>query len=152
MLQLLNLLGLINKKAIFYFVIFLAITGAFFYQKVKINNLEKQIAKINVQLKETQSNLMLCQSNNKTFLSNINAKQTVINQLQKEIKYQKRTCQNLLQKKEKLISDLQKLKQSEPKEIKPTVIVKKECKFKIETGEQLHEKDFIFNTLSNIGK
>lgn len=152
MLQLLNLLGLLNRKVIIYAFILSIIAGVFFYQKIKITNLEKQIYKVKVQLKETQSNLKLCRSNNKTFLSNINAKQTVINQLQKEIKYQKRTCQNLLQKKEKLLSDLQKLKAEKPKDIKPTVIVKKECKLKVETGEQLNEKDFIFNTLSNIGK
>ncbi len=114
--------------------------------------LEKHIYKVKVQLKETQSNLKLCKSNNKTFLSNINAKQTVINQLQREIKYQKRTCKNLLNKKEKLIADLQKLKQSKTKDIKPTVIYKKKCSFKIETKEVLNEKDIIFNVLNSIGK
>ena len=152
MLQLLNLLGLLNRKVIIYAFILSIIAGVFFYQKIKITNLEKQIYKVKVQLKETQSNLELCQSNNKTFLSNINAKQTVINQLQKEIKYQKRTCKNLLNKKEKLIADLQKLKQSKPKDIKPTVIYKKKCSFKIETKEVLNEKDIIFNVLNSIGK
>jgi hypothetical protein len=38
------------------------------------------------------------------------------------------------------------------KPIKTTVITKKNCKFHIETGEQLYEKDFIFDTLINIGK
>ena len=145
-------MGLLNRKVIIYAFILSVIAGVFFYQKIKINNLEKQIAKVKVQLKETQSNLKLCETNNKTFLNNIKAKQTVINQLQKEIKYQKRICQNLLQKKEKLILDLQKLKAEKPKEIKPTIIYKEKCSFKIETGEQLYEKDFIFDILSNIGK
>ena len=146
------LLKAVNKKLLFYLILLSLITSAFLYQKLKIQNLEKQISQIKLKLKNKESSLKLCESNNKTFLSNINAKQIVINQLQEEIKYQKRTCQNLLQKKEKLILDLQKLKAEKPKEIKPTVIVKKECKFKIETGEQLHEKDFIFDILSNIGK
>jgi len=124
----------------------------FAYQKLKIERLEKQISQIKLQLQNKENSLKLCQSNNKTFLSNIKAKQTVIKRLQKEIKYQKRICQNLLNKKEKLIADLQKLKTEQPRDTKPTIIVKKECKLKIETGEQLHEKDFIFDTLSNIGK
>ena len=146
------LLKAVNKKLLFYLILLSLITSAFLYQKLKIQNLEKQISQIKLKLKNKESSLKLCESNNKTFLNNINAKQAVINQLQKEIKYQKRTCQNLLSKKEKLISDLQKLKAEKPKDIKPTVIVKKECKFKIETKEVLNEKDFIFNVLNSIGK
>ena len=152
MLQLLNLLGFLNKKVILYVFILSVIAGVFFYQKIKINNLEKQIAKVKVQLKETQSNLKLCETNNKTFLNNINSKDKVIKQLQQNLRDNQRLCNKLLNKKDKLIADLQKLKTSKPKDIQPTVIAKKNCKFKIETGEQLHEKDFIFDTLSGIGK
>lgn len=146
------LLKLVNKRLLFYFLLASLIASMFVYQKLKIERLEKEILQIKTQLKEKQAYLKICKSNIKTLEENSLSKEKVIRQLQKEIKYQKRTCQNLLQKKDKLISDLQKLKITKPKPIKPTIIVKKECKFKIETGEQLHEKDFIFDTLSNIGK
>jgi len=124
----------------------------FVYQKLKIERLEKQISQIKTKLKEKQTYLKICKSNIKTLEENTLSKDSLIKQLQEEIKNQKNICQNLLQKKDKLISDLQKLKMTKPEPVKPTIIVKKECKFKIETGEQLHEKDFIFDTLSNIGK
>jgi len=146
------LLKAVNKRLLFYLVLFSLIITAFLYQKLKIQSLEKEISQIKTQLKEKQTYLKICKTNIKTLEENSLSKEKVINQLQKEIKNQKITCQNLLQKKEKLISDLRKLKAEKPKNIKPTVIVKKECKLKIETGEQLYEKDFIFDTLSGIGK
>ena len=135
-----------------YFLLASLIASLFVYQKLKIERLEKEISQIKLQLQQKQNYLKICKSNIKTLEENSLSKDKLIRQLQKEVKNQKNICQNLLQKKEKLIADLQKLKTTKPKPIKPTVIVKKECKLKIETGEQLHEKDFIFNTLSNIGK
>ncbi|WP_457641466.1 hypothetical protein [Persephonella sp.] len=146
------LLKLVNKRLLFYFLLASLIASMFVYQKLKIERLEKQISQIKTKLKEKQTYLKICKSNIKTLEKNSLSKDVVIKQLQEEIKNQKITCQNLLQKKEKLIADLQKLKTEKPKDIKPTVIVKKECKFKIETKEVLNEKDFIFDTLSNIGK
>ncbi len=149
---LLSLLSLLNKRIFVYFLLASLIASMFVYQKLKIERLEKQISQIKLQLQQKQNYLKLCKSNIKTLEENSLSKDVVIKQLQKEIKNQKKTCQALIQKKEKLIADLQKLKISKPKEIKPTIIYKEKCSFKIETGEQLHEKDFIFDILSNIGK
>jgi septal ring factor EnvC (AmiA/AmiB activator) len=149
---LLSLLGLLNKRIFVYFLLASLIVGSFVYQKLKIEQLEKEISQIKLQLQQKQNYLKICKSNIKTLEENTLSKDAVIKQLQEEIKAQKTTCQNLLQKKEKLIANLQKLKMTKPKPIKPTVIIKKNCKFHIETGEQLYEKDFIFDVLSNIGK
>ena len=149
---LLSLLSLNSKRIFVYFLLASLIVGSFVYQKLKIESLEKEISQIKLQLQQKQNHLKLCKSNIKTLEENTLSKDAVIKQLQEEIKDQKTTCQNLLQKKEKLIADLQKLKKAKPKPIKPTVIYKEKCSFKIETGEQLYEKDFIFDTLSNIGK
>ena len=146
------LLKLVNKRLLFYFLLASLIASMFVYQKLKIERLEKQISQIKTKLKKKQTYLKICKSNIKTLEKNSLSKDLVIKQLQEEIKNQKITCQNLLQKKDKLISDLQKLKMFKPEPVKPTVIVKKECKLKIETGEQLHEKDFIFDVLNSIGK
>ncbi len=124
----------------------------FVYQKLKIERLEKEISQIKLKLQQKQNYLKICKSNIKTLKENTLSKEKVIKQLQKEIKTKNKTCQALLQKKDKLISDLQKLKMTNPKPIKPTVIYKEKCSFKIETGEQLHEKDFIFDVLNSIGK
>ena len=150
--MLLSLLGLLNKRVFVYFLLASLIASGFVYQKLKIDRLEKQISQIKFELKNKENSLQLCRSNSRTLLSNINTKDSVIKKLQEEIRKQKKICQGLLNKKDRLISDLQKLKTSKPKDIKPTVVVKKDCRLKIETGEQLHEKDFIFDTLSNIGK
>ena len=150
--MLLSLLGLLNRRVFVYFLLASLIASGFVYQKLKIDRLEKQISQIKIELQNKENSLSLCRSNSKTLLSNINTKDSIIKRLQKEIRKQKKVCQNLLDKKDRLISDLQKLKTSKPEDVKPAVIIKKDCKFKIETGEQLHEKDFIFDTLSNIGK
>lgn len=150
--MLLSLLGLLNRRVFVYFLLASLTASGFVYQKLKIDRLEKQISQIKIELQNKENSLSLCRSNSRTLLSNINTKDSVIKQLQKEIRKQKKVCQDLLDKKDRLISDLQKLKTSKPKDVKPTVIIKKDCKLKIETGEQLHEKDFIFDTLSNIGK
>ncbi len=126
--------------------------GGFVYQKLKIEKLNKELAEIRLQLREKEHSLKLCKSNSKTFLENIEAKDKVIKNLQQNLKDNQRLCRKLLKDKEKLISNLQKIKTTKPKDIKPTVITKQNCKLKIETGEQLHEKDFIFDTLSHIGK
>ena len=149
---LLGILGLLNKRIFVYFLLASLIASVFIYQKLKIERLEKQISQIKLQLQQKQNHLKICKTNIKTLEENSLSKEKIIKQLQKEVKNQKNICQVLLQKKEKLIADLQKLKTAKPKPIKPTVIIKKECKLQIETGEQLHEKDFIFDTLSNIGK
>ncbi len=150
--MLLNLLKIANKKLVIYALLIFLIGTAFLYQKLKIEKLKEEISQMKLKLQQKQNHLKICKTNIKTLEENSLSKDKVIKQLQKEVKNQKKTCQVLLQKKEKLIKDLQRLKTTKPKPIKPTVIVKKECKLKIETGEQLHEKDFIFNTLSNIGK
>ena len=150
--MLLNLLKIANKKLVIYALLIFLIGTAFLYQKLKIEELEKQISQIKLKLQQKQNHLKICKTNIKTLEENSLSKDKVIKQLQKEIKNQKITCQNLLQKKDKLIKDLQRLKTAKPKPIEPTIIYKEKCSFKIETGEQLHEKDFIFDTLSNIGK
>ncbi|ACO04839.1 MAG TPA: hypothetical protein DEP48_03155 [Persephonella sp.] len=148
----LNLLSLINKRWIGYILVLFFVAGFILQQRLKIENLERQISQIKIQLQQKENEIKICNSNKKTFLSNIEQRDKVIKQLQRELSEQKNICNSLLQKKDKLISDLQKLKMTKPEPVKPTVIVKKECKLKIETGEQLHEKDYIFNVLSNIGK
>ncbi|WP_457624465.1 hypothetical protein [Persephonella sp.] len=152
MQALLSLLSLLNKKIFVYFIVASLIASMFAYQKLKIERLEREISQIKLKLQQKQNYLKICKSNIKTLEENSISKDQVIKQLQEEIKSQKKICQVLLQKKDRLISDLQKLKMTKPEPVKPTVIVKKECKLKIETGEQLHEKDYIFNVLSNIGK
>ena len=148
----LNLLSLINKRWIGYILVLFFVAGFILQQRLKIENLERQISQIKIQLQQKENEIKICNSNKKTFLSNIEQRDKVIKQLQRELSEQKNICNSLLQKKDKLISDLQKLKMTKPEPVKPTVIVKKECKLKMETGEQLHEKDYIFNVLSNIGK
>ncbi|WP_297452587.1 hypothetical protein [Persephonella sp.] len=119
---------------------------------MRIEQLKRNISQIRLQLQEINQELKLCKSNNKTFLENISSKDKVIKQLRQNLKDNQRLCRKLLKNKDNLISGLQKLKQSKPKDIKPATIIKKECQIKIETGEQLHEKDFVFDVLSNIGK
>lgn len=149
---LLNLLSLLNKKTIIYIVLTGLILSIFVYQKIKISNLEKEIVYIKLKLKDKQNSLDVCKSNVEVLKNNNLSKDNVIKHLQKEIKNQKSICGSLLSKKDKLIADLQKIKISKPRDIKPTVIEKKECKFKIETGDDLDKKDIVFHTLSNIGK
>ena len=144
--------GLLSKKALGYVALLFLIASAFMYQKIKIEKLENKISNTNVKLKDVENELQICKSNSETFISNIKQKDMIIKQLQAEIKNKQQLCQELLKKKDQLIKDLQRIKAVKPKDIKPTVIYKRKCSFKIETGEQLHEKDFIFDTLSNIGK
>ncbi|WP_297457023.1 hypothetical protein [Persephonella sp.] len=146
------LLKLVNKRFILYGILIALIAGVFLYQKLKIEQLKRNISQIRLQSQQIDQELKLCKSNNKTFLENINSKDKVIKQLQQNLKNNQKLCRKLLKSKDKLISDLQKLKQSEPKDIQPKTIVKKNCKIKIETREALNEKDIIFNVLNSIGK
>lgn len=100
-----------------YFLLASLIAGIFVYQRLKIEQLEKEISQIKLQLQEKQNHLTLCKANIKTLNENNSSKDVVIKQLQEEIKNQKTTCQSLLRKKEELISDLQKLKTAKPKPI-----------------------------------
>ncbi len=146
------LLNLINKRLFIYGILIALISSIFLFQKLRIEQLKRNISQIRLQLQEINQELKLCKSNNKTFLENISSKDKVIKQLRQNLKDNQRLCRKLLKNKDNLISGLQKLKQSKPKDIKPATIIKKECQIKIETGEQLHEKDFVFDVLSNIGK
>ncbi len=146
------LLNLINKRLLIYGILIVLIAGVFLFQKVKIEQLKRNISQMQLQLQQTNQELKLCKLNNQTVIENINSKDKIIKQLQQNLRDNQRLCNKLLNKKDKLISDLQKLKQSKPKDIKPTIIYKEKCSFKIETREVLNEKDFIFNVLNSIGK
>ena len=141
-----------NRSFIIYgafFIILLSITG---YHKYIVNKLENKILQIENKLKEKELYIYSCNTNIDKLKGNLIIKDNAIKQLQKEINIQKDTCAKLIKSKEQLISKLQKVKNEKPRDIKPTIIYKEKCSFKIETKENLNEEDTIFNVLNTIGK